>query len=170
MPYRTTAKVNPILQFSDWAEGEGIDPARFSEEQKVAIGFARQFLDHVASEPVLRRMAVYFLAHCGAGYSDVVIGQVCARSRDSVSDSRSLSPREFVSSFRSWAFGKRGPKRKLSDEHVGIVAAFLAGNPYATHQEIADYLKERHGVDVGRWDALSNLLKRFGMTALKKTT
>lgn len=170
MAYRAKLKTKPLERFAAWAAAEEEAEDRFDPEQKVLIGFALQFADFAASIPILNRLTVYFLSHCGAGLSPVTIGEICDRSREAVHDTKRLSPKQFVASLRKWGFGKRGPAPKLGEDHVVPIAAFLSENPRAGNVDIAKFLYERFGVEVAPFDgALAKLLRRFGMDRLKKT-
>jgi hypothetical protein len=153
--------------FARWAQRQGLEITRLSEEQRIVLEAVRRFLAWSGPRPLFRRLAFLVLLHVGLRFPRPVLQAVLDRAVTDKSVVRGLTPAEAAA--RLTAPDRRreaaGRRRRLGIEHVGPIARFLTAQPttvVALHRWITT---GPLGIAITR-PRLYPALRRLGLEAL----
>ena len=109
-----------------WARWQGEHAAlleRSTGPQRVLLEATVRFVAVIAAQPILLRVAAYFLLHAGMGLTLVQVGAAVGRTDRAMHTVRALAPRELLDSI--WAELGRHRQPRLHAEHAGPIAKYL---------------------------------------------
>lgn len=113
--------------------------------------------------PLLQRMVVYLLCHCGMDLRLQLIAQVLQTSLSTLTRMRHQTPSELLAELRA----RRAGPAKLRPEHAGPIARFLFAHPSADPRATRTFIQNELGVSVKR-HTLARFLRRYGLGCLQK--
>lgn len=150
---------------AEWADARGVDLDAVDASQRWVIFASLQFLAFVGPLLPLRRIVGYVLSHCGMELSSPVVAAVVERGERVIRKTRALKPALFWKRLREERRGHQRPK--LSPEHVGPVARFLAEHRKCSVAELLDFVDQSFGVTLDRL-TLRRFLNRYGLGCLRE--
>jgi len=123
-----------------------------------------RFVAVIAAQPILLRVAAYFLLHAGMGLTLVQVGAAVGRTERAMHTVRALAPRELLDSI--WAELGRHRQPKLHPEHAGPVAKYLVDHPRCTQPEVADFIAAELSIVVDT-QTLRRFFDAYGFDVLR---
>ena len=114
--------------------------------QRVLLEAAVRFVAVIAGQPLLLRMAAFFLLHAGMGLTPAQVGAAVGRTDRAMRTVRGLLVHELLDSI--WAELGRHRQPKLHAEHAGPIAKFLIDHPECTQPEVVAFLARELKIDV----------------------
>ena len=114
--------------------------------QRVLLEAAVRFVAVIAGQPLLLRMAAFFLLHAGMDLTPAQVGAAVGRTDRAMRTVRGLSARELLDSI--WAELGRHRQPKLHAEHAGPIAKFLVDHPGSTQPEVVAFIASDLKIDV----------------------
>ena len=152
--------------FARWAQREGLEITRLSEEQRIVLEAVRRFLAWSGPRTLFVRLAFLVLLHVGLRFPRPVLQAVLGRAVTDKSVFRGLTPTQAAA--RLTAPDRRkdaAGRRRLGVEHVGPIARILAAQP-TTVVALHRWLTEGPlGLRITR-PRLYPALRRLGLDAL----
>jgi transposase len=137
---------------------------RATEVQRVLLEAAVRFVAATEAEPILLRMAAFFLLHAGLGLSTSQVGAAVGRTDRAMRIVQALSGRELVESI--WNELGRHRRPKLQAEHAGPVAKYLAEHPRCTTSEVAAFVARQWQIAVDE-RTLRRFFATYGLGVLR---
>jgi transposase len=150
---------------AEWAGARGVDLDALDTGQRWVVFASLQFLDFVGPLLPLRRVIAYVLSHCGMELTSPVVAAVVERGERAIRKARAFKPGQFWKRLREARRGHQRPK--LSPEHVGPVARFLAEHRKCSVTELLEFINQSFGVTLDRL-TLRRFLKRYGLGCLRE--
>ena len=150
---------------AEWAGLHGVDLGTLDAGQRWVIFASLRFLEFVGPLLPLRRVVGYMLSHCGMELSSPIVGAVIGRGERVIRKTRAFKPVLFWNRLREERRGHQRPK--LSPEHVGPVARFLAEHKKCSVAELLGFIQESFGVTLDRL-TLRRFLNRYGLGCLRE--
>lgn len=163
VPDRRQANCDRVL--AEWARARGVDLDAFDTGQRWVVFASLQFLNFVGPLLPLRRVVAYVLSHCGMELTSPVVAAVVERGERVIRKTRAFKPALFWKRLREARRGHQRPK--LSPEHVGPVARFLAEHRKCSVAELLEFVHQSFGVTLDRL-TLRRFLKRYGLGCLRE--
>ena len=149
---------------SSWATEKAIDLNRFDDGQRWVLFAAVLFFNFLGDVPPLRRIAGYFLSHCGLELGSQIVAVLVGVSDRSVRSNQAFSPVALLDSVLHPVGGHRPPK--LERHHAGPLAKFLVTRPRASLAEMMLFVQNDLGVSLER-HTLSRFLEEYGLGCLR---
>ena len=116
--------------FARWAQRQGLEITRLSEEQRTVLEAVRRFLAWSGPRPLFRRLAFLVLLHVGLRFPRPVLQAVLDRAVTDKSVVRGLTPAQAAARLTAPDRRHAGAgRRRLGVEHVGPIARFLTAQP-----------------------------------------
>ena len=116
--------------FARWAQRQGLEITRLSEEQRIVLEAVRRFRAWSGPRAVFVHLAFLCLLHVGLRFPRRVVQAVLGRSGTDKSVFRRLTPAQAAA--RLTAPDRRraaAGRHRLGVEHVGPIARFLTAGP-----------------------------------------
>jgi hypothetical protein len=132
--------------------------------QRVLLEAAVRFIAVIAGQPLLLRMAAFFLLHAGMGLTPAQVGAAVGRTDRAMRTVRGLSVREVLDS--TWAELGRHRQPKLHPEHAGPIAKFLVDHPGCTQPEVVAFIASDLKIDVDV-QTLRRFFDTYGLGVLR---
>jgi transposase len=134
--------------------------------QRVLLEAAVQFVAAIAAQPILLRVAAFFLLHAGMGLTPAQVGVAVGRTDRAMRTVRALTAREALDSI--WAELGRHRRPKLHAEHVGPIAKYLVDHPQCTQSEVVAFIARDLKIDI-EVQTLRRFLDVYGLDVLHPT-
>ena len=143
--------------FEQWLRGAKVASERLSDQQRVILHAAFQFLQQSHGDYSSARIAGHFLLRCGVGLEAAQIARLVGISTRSAFRHRKLSATQVAQQIQHHFRGR--PYGKLLPRHAGSIAEFLFTHPKATRDERLDFIGRTWGFRVrgpkkDRWHPL----------------
>src|SRR5215468_12329522 len=106
--------------------------------QRVLLEAAVRFVAVIAGQPLLLRMAAFFLLHAGMALTPAQVGAAVGRTDRAMRTVRGLSAHDLLDSI--WAELGRHRASKLHPEHAGPIAKYLVDHPRCTLPEVVAFI------------------------------
>lgn len=120
-------------------QGEHADVLeRSTGPQRVLLEAAVKFVAAIAAQPILLRVAAFFLLHAGMGLTPAQVGAAMGRTDRAMRTVQALGVREALESI--WAELGRHRQPKLHPEHAGPIAKYLVDPPGCTQPEVTAFI------------------------------
>jgi len=160
----TQASEAPEDAWLRWRREHAEDLERATGPQRVLLEAAVRFVASIAAQPILLRVAAFFLLHSGMGLTPVQVGAAVGRTDRAMRTVRSLGARDLLDSI--WAELGRHRQPKLHPEHAGPIAKYLIEHPRCTQPEVADFIAAELSIVVDT-QTLRRFLVAYGLDVLR---
>jgi hypothetical protein len=138
--------------------------ARGTGPQRVLLEAAVRFVAVIAAQPVLLRVAAFFLLHAGMGLTPAQVGAAVGRTDRAMRTVQALGAREVLDSI--WAELGRHRQPKLHPEHAGPIAKYLVDHPECTQPEVTMFIASELSIVVDT-QTLHRFLDTYGLNVLR---
>ena len=132
--------------------------------QRVLLEAAVRFVAVIAGQPLLLRMAAFFLLHAGMGLTPAQVGAAVGRTEQAMRTVRRLSARDLLHSI--WAELGRHRQPTLHPEHAGPIAKFVVDHPGSTQPEVVAFIASDLKIDVDV-QTLRRFFDTYGLGVLR---
>jgi hypothetical protein len=150
-----------------WARWAGEHAAvleRATSSQRVLLEAAVRFIAVIAGQPILLRMAAFFLLHAGMGLTPAQVGVAVGRTDRAMRTVRGLSAHDLLDSL--WAELGRHRQPKLRPEHAGPIAKYLVDHPRSTLPEVVAFIASEIRIEIDP-QTLRRFLTTYGLDLLR---
>ena len=138
--------------------------ARSTGPQRILLEAAVRFMAVIAAQPILLRVAAYFLLHAGMGLTTAQVGAAMGRTGRAMRTLRSLTAHEVLDSV--WAELGRHRQPRLHPEHAGPIAKYLVDHPGCTQPEVVAFIAEELKIHIEA-QTLRRFLEAYGLYVLR---
>jgi hypothetical protein len=138
--------------------------ARGTAAQRVLLEAAVRFVAAIASQPILLRVAAFFLLHAGMGLTPAQVGAAVGRTDRAMRTVQALGMRDMLDSI--WAELGRHRQPKLHPEHAGPIAKYLVDHPQCTQPEVAAFIASELSIVVDA-QTVRRFLDAYGLEVLR---
>jgi transposase len=125
---------------------------------------AVRFATAIAAQPILLRVAAFFLLHTGMGLTPAQVGAAVGRTDRAMRNVQALGARDVLDSI--WAELGRHRQPKLHPEHAGPIAKYLVDHPRCTQPEVAQFIAAELSIVVDT-QTLRRFLDAYGLNVLR---
>ena len=150
--------------WADWQREHGELMARATGPQRILLETAVRFVAIIAAQPVLLRVAAFFLLHSGMGLTPAQVGAAMGRTDRAMRTVQALGARDMLDSI--WAELGRHRQRKLHPEHAGPIAKYLVEHPRCSHPDVAMFIAAELSIVVDS-QTVSRFLDAYGLDVLR---
>jgi transposase len=135
-----------------------------TEPQRLLLEAAVRFVASVRAQPLLLRLAAFFLLHAGMGLTPAQVGAAVGRTDRAMRTVQGLSSRAMLESM--WGELGRHRRPKLHAEHAGPIAKYLVEHPSCTQAEVVAFIASelKIAIDV---QTLRRFFKAYGLGVLR---
>lgn len=158
------ASETPQDAWADWQREHTGVMARSTGPQRILLEAAVKFVAVIAAQPILLRVAAFFLLHSDMGLTPAQVGAAVGRTDRAMRTVRSLGVRDMLDSL--WAELGRHRQPKLHPEHAGPVAKYLVEHPRCTHPEVAQFIAAELSIAVDA-QTIGRFLDAYGLDVLR---
>ena len=159
----TQANEAPQDAWARWQREHAVLLERATGPQRVLLEATVRFVAVIAAQPILLRVAAYFLLHAGMGLTLVQVGAAVGRTDRAMHTVRALAPRELLDSI--WAELGRHRQPRLHPEHAGPIAKYLVDHPRCTQSEVVAFIARELSVEI-EVQTLRRFLESYGLYVL----
>ncbi|WP_437613527.1 hypothetical protein WMF20_12465 [Sorangium sp. So ce834] len=128
--------------------------------QQVLLEAAVRFVAAIAAQPILLRVAAYFLLHSDTGLTTAQVGAAVGRTDRAMRTVRTLTAHQMLESI--WAELGRHRQPRLRPEHAGPIAKYLVDHPRCTQPEVVTFIARELGIDIEQ-QTLRRFLDAYGL-------
>ena len=150
--------------WADWQREHAEVMRRVTGPQRALLEATVRFVAVIAAQPVLLRVAAFFLLHSGMGLTPAQVGAAVGRTDRAMRTVKGLSVHEMLDSV--WAELGRHRQPKLHPEHAGPIAKFLVEHPDCTQPEVAQFVAAELSIVVDA-QTIGRFLEIYGLTILR---
>jgi transposase len=136
---------------------------RATGPQRILLEAAVRFVAVIAAQPVLLRLAAFFLLHSDMGLTPAQVGAAVGRTDRAMRTVQALGVRDMLDSI--WAELGRHRQPKLHPEHAGPIAKYLVDHPRCTQPEVAQFIASELSIVVDT-QTLRRFLEAYGLNVL----
>jgi hypothetical protein len=154
----------PLDEWGRWKSEHAEVLEKAAGAQRVLLEAAVRFVAVIAGQPILLRMAAFFLLHAGMGLTPAQVGAAVGRTDRAMRTVRGLSARDLLDSI--WAELGRHRQPKLHAEHAGPIAKFLVDHPQCTQPEVVAFIVSDLKIDVDV-QTLRRFFETYGLDVLR---
>jgi hypothetical protein len=137
---------------------------RATGPQRVLLEAAVRFLAVIAAQPILLRVAAFFLLHADMGLTPAQVGAAVGRTDRAMRTVQALGARDVLDSI--WAELGRHRQPKLHPEHAGPIAKYLVDHPECTQLEVTMFIASELSIVVDT-QTLHRFLDTYGLNVLR---
>jgi hypothetical protein len=137
---------------------------RSTGPQQVLLEAAVRFLAVIAAQPILLRVAAFFLLHADMGLTPAQVGAAVGRPDRAMRTVLALGARDVLDSI--WAELGRHRKPKLHPEHAGPIAKYLVDHPECTQLDVTMFIASELSIVVDT-QTLRRFLDAYGLNVLR---
>src|SRR5512132_3752828 len=119
----------------------------------------------MAAQPILLRLAAFFLLHAGMELTPAQVGAAVGRTDRAMRTVRAASVQDVLTSI--WAELGRHRQPKLHAEHAGPIAKYLVEHPPCRRSEVVAFLANELKVDIDV-PTLSRFLEAYALNVLRR--
>lgn len=161
-----TRQASETLQdaWAGWQREHADVMARATGPQRILLEAAVKFVSVIAAQPILLRVAAFFLLHSGMGLTPAQVGAAMGRTDRAMRTVQALGVRDMLDSL--WAELGRHRQPKLHPEHAGPVAKYLVEHPRCTQPEVAQFLAAEFSIVVDA-QTIGRFLEAYGLGVLR---
>jgi hypothetical protein len=138
--------------------------ARVTRPQQILLEAAVRFVAVIAAQPILLRVAAFFLLHADMGLTPAQVGAAVGRTDRAMRTVQALGVRDVLDSI--WAELGRHRQPKLHPEHAGPIAKYLVDHPRCTQPEVAEFIAAELSIVVDT-QTLRRFLDAYGLNILR---
>lgn len=138
--------------------------AKATEPQRFLLEAAVRFVEAIRAQPILLRVAAFFLLHAGMGLTPAQVGAAVGRTDRAVRTVQGLSAHAIVESI--WRELGRHRQPKLDAEHAGPIAKYLVDHPRCTQGEVVAFLASEWKISIDV-QTLRRFFKAYGLGVLR---
>jgi transposase len=131
-----------------------------TRSQQILLEAAVRFVAVIAAQPILLRVAAYFLLHADMGLSAAQVGAAVGRTDRAMRTVRALTAHEMLDSI--WAELGRHRQPRLRPEHAGPIAKYLVDHPRCTQPEVVAFIARELHVEIEQ-QTLRRFLEAYGL-------
>ena len=150
--------------WADWQREHAAVMIRATGPQRILLEAAVRFVAVIAAQPVLLRVAAFFLLHSSMGLTPAQVGAAVGRTDRAMRTVKGLGVRDMLDSV--WAELGRHRQPKLHPEHAGPIAKFLVEHPGCTQPEVALFVAAELSIVVDA-QTIGRFLEVYGLTVLR---
>jgi hypothetical protein len=154
----------PQGAWARWAREHADVLERATSAQRVLLEAAVRFVAVIVGQPILLRMAGFFLLHADMGLTPAQVGVAVGRTDRAMRTVRGLSAHDLLDSI--WAELGRHRQPKLHPEHAGPIAKYLVDHPGATLPEVVAFIASDLGIEVDS-QTLHRFVLAYGFDVLR---
>ena len=132
--------------------------------QRVLLEAAVRFVAVIAGQPILLRMAGFFLLHADMGLTPAQVGAAVGRTDRAMRTVRGLSARDLLDSI--WAEIGRHRQPKLHPEHAGPIAKYLVDHRGCTLPEVVAFIGRDLRIEIDP-QTLRRFLDTYGLDVFR---
>lgn len=147
-----------------WKHAHAGELERATAAQRVLLEAAVRFVAVIAGQPILLRMAGFFLLHADMGLTPAQVGAAVGRTDRAMRTVRGLSAHDLLDSI--WAELGRHRQPKLHPEHAGPIAKYMVDHPGAALPEVVAFIATDLGIEVDV-QTLHRFLLAYGLDVLR---
>jgi hypothetical protein len=133
---------------------------RATGPQRVLLEAAVRFVAAIAAQPILLRVAAYFLLHADMGLTPAQVGAAVGRTDRAIRTVRALAAHEMLDSI--WAELGRHRQPRLRPEHAGPIAKYLVDHPRCTQPEVVAFIASELKIEIEQ-QTLRRFLETYGL-------
>jgi len=150
--------------WADWEREHAELVQRATGPQRALLEAAVQFIAAIEAQPILLRMAAFFLLNTGIGLTTTQVGAAVGRTDRAMRTVQALSAHGLVESI--WNGLGRHRQPKLRAEHAGPIAKYLVEHPKCTQAEVVAFVATewKIAIDV---QTLRRFFKTYGLGVLR---
>ena len=137
---------------------------RATRAQRVLLEAAVRFVTLIAAQPILLRLAAFFLLHAGMDLTPAQVGAAVGRTDRAMRTVRASSVPDILASI--WAELGRHRQPKLHAEHAGPIAKYLVDHPRCRRSDVVAFIADELKVDIDV-HTLSRFLESYGLNVLR---
>ena len=137
---------------------------RATGPQRVLLEAAVRFVAVIAAQPILLRVAAFFLLHADMGLTPAQVGAAVGRTDRAMRTVQALGAHELLDSI--WAELRRHRQPKLHPEHAGPIAKYLVDHPECTQLEVTMFIASELSIVVDT-QTLHRFLDTYGLNVLR---
>jgi hypothetical protein len=156
----TQANEAPQDAWVRWQSEHGDVLERATGSQRVLLEAAVRFVTVIVAQPILLRVAAYFLLHADMGLTAAQVGAAVGRTDRAMRTVRALTAHEVLDSI--WAELGRHRQPRLHPEHAGPMAKYLIDHPRCTQSEVVAFVKSELAIDI-ELQTLRRFLEAYGL-------
>ena len=160
----TQAHEAPQDAWGCWQRAHGELLERATGPQRVLLEAAVRFLAVIEAQPILLRVAAFFLLHAGMGLTPAQVGAAVGRTDRAMRTVQALGARDVLDSI--WAELGRHRQPKLHPEHAGPIAKYLVDHPGCTQLEVTMFIASELSIVVDT-QTLHRFLDTYGLHVLR---
>jgi transposase len=150
--------------WAGWQREHADVMARATGAQQILLEAAVRFATAIAAQPILLRVAAFFLLHTGMGLTPAQVGAAVGRTDRAMRNVQALGARDVLDSI--WAELGRHRQPKLHPEHAGPIAKYLVDHPRCTQPEVAQFIAAELSIVVDT-QTLRRFLDAYGLNVLR---
>jgi hypothetical protein len=154
----------PEDAWARWQREHADGVARATGAQRILLEAAVRFVAAIAAQPILLRMAAFFLLHAGMGLTPAQVGAAVGRTDRAMRTVQALDVRDLLDSL--WAELGRHRQPKLRPEHAGAIAKYLVDHPRCTQPEVTQFIAAELSIVVDV-QTLRRFLEAYGLNVLR---
>src|ERR1700733_13849336 len=154
----------PQDAWAGWQREHADVMVRATGPQRILLEAAVRFVAAIASQPILLRVAAFFLLHAGMGLTPGQVGAAVGRTDRAMRPVQPVGARDGLDSI--WAELGRHRQPKLHPEHAGPIAKYLVEHPGATLPEVVAFIASDLGIEVDS-QTLRRFLDAYGLYVLR---
>ena len=162
MATETTTQANEAPQdaWARWQREHAKLLERATGPQRVLLEATVRFVAVIAAQPILLRVAAYFLLHAGMGLTLVQVGAAVGRTDRAMRTVRALAPHDLLDSI--WAELGRHRQPRLHAEHAGPIAKYLVDHPRCTQSDVVAFIARELSIEI-EVQTLRRFLDAYGL-------
>jgi len=160
----TQAHEAPQDAWGCWQREHGELLERATGPQRVLLEAAVRFLAVIEAQPILLRVAAFFLLHAGMGLTPAQVGAAVGRTDRAMRTVQALGACDVLDSI--WAELGRHRQPKLHPEHAGPIAKYLVDHPGCTQLEVTMFIASELSIVVDT-QTLHRFLGTYGLNVLR---
>jgi hypothetical protein len=154
----------PQDAWAGWQREHADVMVRATGAQRILLEAAVRFVAAIAAQPILLRVAAFFLLHAGMGLTPAQVGAAVGRTDRAMRTVQALGARDVLDSI--WAELGRHRQPKLHPEHAGPIAKYLVDHPRCTQPEVGQFIAAGLSIVVDT-QTLRRFLDTYGLNVLR---
>jgi hypothetical protein len=160
----TEESEQPQEAWTRWAQAHADVLERATGPQRVLLEAAVRFVAAIVRQPIMTRMAAFFLLHAGMGLTPAQVGVALGRTDRAMRNVQALSVHDLLESI--WGELRRHRQPKLHAEHAGPIAKYLVDHPRCVQAEVVAFIARELSIDIDP-QTLRRFFKTYGLGVLR---
>jgi hypothetical protein len=159
----TEGSEQPQEAWTRWEQAHADVLERATVPQRVLLEAAVRFVAAIVAQPIMTRMAAFFLLHAGMGLTPAQVGRALGRTDRAMRYVQALSAQDLLESI--WGELRRHRQPKLHAEHAGPIAKYLVDHPRCMQAEVVAFIARELSIDIDP-QTLRRFFKTYGLGVL----